>query len=301
MSDQANTSHRPYPRPYQKPRSNVPSGDKRLFENASNFSIHGGEFNAVGGDVHRSYNDQRNSMHYHDQAQDNHKEFARGGILDGQYANFGDTTYGGSTTYHPGSRMPVDQRGALNVRNNGWSNMHDHYGSGDETFLSQSGEGIDSEKNNYPPPSYAGSNARRNSPTDNYERTPVPEPQQPLSAKEDQLKNRFVRCIKTDPHQTDIQQKSHKRLRDKFLVYMGLGEEEREEEICDDLKKALQVYLHDHEKTGNSQIREQGFKALRAYLHRETPKNLEGALNVFRQWESGTGEVGDMSANQKQG
>ncbi|KIK50541.1 hypothetical protein GYMLUDRAFT_252896 [Collybiopsis luxurians FD-317 M1] len=227
-----------------------------------------------------AFQDRRDGTHFHDRAQDNHKEFARGGTLNGRHANFGDTIYSGTTSYQRGS---LDQRGALNVRNNGRSNMRDDYSSEEEEYPSQSAVETGSDEAGPVPPPYT-----ENSPQENSSQTPITEPR---SNKEDQLKNTFVRCIKIDPHQTDPQQKSHKRLRDKFLVYMGLEEEEREEEICDDLKKVLQVYLHDHEKTGNSQMREQAFKALRAYIHRETQEHLQEALNALGKWAPGAGGV----------
>ncbi|KIK50540.1 hypothetical protein GYMLUDRAFT_252895 [Collybiopsis luxurians FD-317 M1] len=217
--------------------------------------------------------DQRHSSHFHDHAQDNHKEFAKGGTLNTQHANFGDTTYGGTTTYQPGS---FDQRGALNVRNDGLSDMNDHYTMG------------------YAP--YNESNARRSYPQENPGQAWVAEPHL-LPSGESQLQKRFVRCIQIDPHPTDVQKKLNNQLIEKFQAYMGLNE--REVEAHDGLIEALELYMQEHKETGSVQLREQAFKALRAYLHRENGKNLEGALNACGKWEPGLGEVGGTSGDQK--
>ncbi|KAF5381232.1 hypothetical protein D9757_007843 [Collybiopsis confluens] len=116
------------PPPYQKKRpvaqpEQPRAGDRRLFENASGFTIHGGEFNAVGGSVYHTANDMRYGTNYNGRSTHNQTEYGKGGTFNGQEFNFGDrafngptNNYSGTTSYQSGSAH-MDQRGAQEIQN----------------------------------------------------------------------------------------------------------------------------------------------------------------------------------------
>ncbi|KIK51620.1 hypothetical protein GYMLUDRAFT_981115 [Collybiopsis luxurians FD-317 M1] len=99
-----------------------------------------------------------------------------------------------------------------------------------------------------PVPPYTGPNDNIgwNSPSplsrdNSRQQTPVAMQQQPRST-EDQLMKTLVRCIKSEHHQTSIQEKSKKRLIQEFLYYL----ETREFDAREELDEAIRKYKDDY-------------------------------------------------------